>query len=327
MAGGSGKELREGLAWAAVERINGAWLSKDWESLEAAMDEEVTMALPGFSGKVEGRDGVVQSFKDFTGACETHEFLVPTRSVDVAGRTAVVNFAFSMVYVRGGRAYKCSGRDVWVLEERTGQVWKAVWRTMLDMDEWPLVTVSPAEETTVDAVAELAAKLSSELSAPVDLDSKFADAPEPSPSADDQGAKAPPIHFPGVAPCASKEERAAVAAQLHSERILLAKTAEDNVGAAAWDVVAAGGEAGPTLRVSLLAYPQDDAFVAYELLVALAEAAKASGCASVAVDLHEDLEEAHSAALSAGFMQQPSALVGKLSFVLATAAHQAETSQ
>ena len=38
--------------------------------------------------------------------------------VDVVGETAVVSFAFAMVYERDGASYRATGRDLWVFGQR-----------------------------------------------------------------------------------------------------------------------------------------------------------------------------------------------------------------
>jgi hypothetical protein len=39
-----------------------------------------------------------------------------------------------MLYERSGQAYRATGRDLWVFEEKDGEWW-AVGRTMLEMEE------------------------------------------------------------------------------------------------------------------------------------------------------------------------------------------------
>lgn len=310
MSGGGDREegIREQLAWSAVERINGAWLAGEWDALERALDEEVVMALPGFAGRVVGRAAVLQSFREFRGACETHEFLVPSREVDIAGRTAVVAFTFTMTYVRCSRAFKCTGRDVWVMEERTGQVWKAVWRTMLDTREWPLVTVAAPQSGEEDTVLSVVRSLSNSLLPPVDPDSKlaasmFADAVEEAPSPPPADVAA--LHFPGVAPPANKSERASLAVPIACDSLLIAQTeAEGRVGVIGWVFGSEGKEsdvAVATCRVNLFAFPQDDGYVAAELMLDVAERAAAHGCSRVTVSVHPLLEEADEVLFPLGF--------------------------
>jgi hypothetical protein len=59
-----------------------------------------------------------------------------TSQVD-ARRAAIASFAFAVVYERAGERYRSTGRDLWVFSRADG-VWRAVYRTMLDVSEEPL---------------------------------------------------------------------------------------------------------------------------------------------------------------------------------------------
>jgi ketosteroid isomerase-like protein len=94
------------------------------------------MAFPGFTGRIQGRDGFLAGFRDFSQNARIHEFRDHDHQVDVAGNTAVVTFRYDMVYERSGERYHSTGRDFWVFQNQ-GSAWIAVWRTMLDMEEKP----------------------------------------------------------------------------------------------------------------------------------------------------------------------------------------------
>lgn len=97
---------------------------------------EIAMVTPGFSSRAEGREAFVAGFVDFCQHATVDEFREHDLQVDVAGDTAVVSFAYEMVYERSGERYRATGRDLWVFAKQ-GKDWLAVWRAMLDLVENP----------------------------------------------------------------------------------------------------------------------------------------------------------------------------------------------
>jgi uncharacterized protein (TIGR02246 family) len=126
---------RESVA-AAMERINRAWLDRQPADLQALFHPDLTMALPGFVGRVEGRQALVAGFEDFCTHATVEDYHESNRQVDVVGDTAVVSFDYPMVYERLGQRNRATGRDLWVFA-RDGGKWLAVWRTMLNLEEQP----------------------------------------------------------------------------------------------------------------------------------------------------------------------------------------------
>lgn len=119
---------------AAMQEINRAWLEGRVDDLARLVDPHVVMVLPGFAGRVAGRDDFLAGFHDLSQNATVHQFREDDQQVDIVGDTAVVSFAYEMVYERSGGRYRATGRDLWVFA-RQGNAWLAVWRTMLDMDE------------------------------------------------------------------------------------------------------------------------------------------------------------------------------------------------
>lgn len=126
---------RESAA-AAMERINRAWLDRRPADLHALFHPDLTMALPGFVGRVEGRQTLVAGFEDFCTHATVEDYHESNQQVDVVGDTAIVSFDYQMVYERSGQRNKATGRDLWVFA-RHGDGWLAVWRTMLNLREQP----------------------------------------------------------------------------------------------------------------------------------------------------------------------------------------------
>ncbi len=97
---------------------------------------EIVMMVPGSSDRAEGREAFVVGFVDFCQHATVDEFREHDLQVDVAGDTAVVTFAYEMVYERSGARYRATGRDLWVFAKQDKD-WLAVWRAMFDLTENP----------------------------------------------------------------------------------------------------------------------------------------------------------------------------------------------
>ena len=126
---------REQVA-GVLSRINRAWLEGRPGDLAPLLHPQVVLVVPGFAARATGRDALVAGFVDFCENARVHDFEERDHQVDVAGRTAVASFAFTMVYERGGQRYRSTGRDLWVFS-REGDQWLATWRTMLEVTDEP----------------------------------------------------------------------------------------------------------------------------------------------------------------------------------------------
>jgi len=123
---------------AAMQRINRTWLDRRPGDLGPLLHPDITMVVPGFAGRVEGRETLVAGFVDFIDNATVHEYREADHQVDVIDDTAVVSFTYEMVYERAGERSRATGRDLWVFARRgEGGEWIAVWRTMLDLAEQP----------------------------------------------------------------------------------------------------------------------------------------------------------------------------------------------
>jgi hypothetical protein len=121
---------------SAMRAINQAWLGGRVDDLAPHVHPEIVMVLPGFSGQVRGHEPLLSGFRDFVQNASIENFRELDQQIDVVGVTAVVNFAYEMVYARAGERYRATGRDIWVFQ-REDTRWIAVWRTMLDLNETP----------------------------------------------------------------------------------------------------------------------------------------------------------------------------------------------
>jgi ketosteroid isomerase-like protein len=128
------QESKHEGATATMRRINQIWLDGQVEDMAPMVHPEIVMVVPGFTGRIQGREEFLAGFRDFCQNARIHEFRDHDHQVDVAGDTAVVTFLYDMVYERHSKRYRSTGRDLWVFQNQ-GRAWIAVWRTMLDMEE------------------------------------------------------------------------------------------------------------------------------------------------------------------------------------------------
>lgn len=120
-----------------LRRINASWLAGDFTALAAAFHPAMVMALPGFAARVEGRERLVGSFRDFMQQATVHSFAATEPEVEVWGDTAVATFRFDIDYEIGGERSRDTGGEAMVFLREEGR-WRAVWRTQIaDPSETP----------------------------------------------------------------------------------------------------------------------------------------------------------------------------------------------
>ena len=129
-----GDESTAAAVAEAMHAINQAWLEKRVDDMTPALDAEVVMVFPGFSGRMQGREPFLAGFRDFLHSATIHEFRDRGHQVDVVGDTAVITFPYEMLYSRSGERYLATGRDLWIFHKQ-GVAWIAVWRAMLEVNE------------------------------------------------------------------------------------------------------------------------------------------------------------------------------------------------
>ncbi|NJL29475.1 MAG: nuclear transport factor 2 family protein [Thermoanaerobaculia bacterium] len=117
-----------------VERVvldlNQAWLEGRVDDLPAFFHEDVVMQLPRAGGRVEGREAMVESYRQFIEAADIHTFEIAKLQVDVFEGTAVASLEFAITYELGDTIYEETGTDLTVLSLGE-EGWQVVWRTQL----------------------------------------------------------------------------------------------------------------------------------------------------------------------------------------------------
>lgn len=121
---------------SVLARLNAAWQSGDYAMLAECFDADVVMMLPNGTGRVEGREPIVASYRDFMESATITEYHEDPPAIDVWGDTAVASYRWAMSWVTRGAPDSGAGCDVLVFRRMAGpgaleEEWRAVWRTMM----------------------------------------------------------------------------------------------------------------------------------------------------------------------------------------------------
>ena len=116
-------------AWETVRRINAAWLEGHCERLDELFHDRVVVVGPDGTRYGEGKEAVVESYRDFGRRATILEFRESDGKVDVYDTVAVVSYRFDIDYAIDGQSSRETGREVMVLKKHGGR-WVAVWRML-----------------------------------------------------------------------------------------------------------------------------------------------------------------------------------------------------
>jgi hypothetical protein len=78
-------ESRRDDVAAAMGGINLAWLEGRLDDLAPMLHPEIVMVFPGFAGRVQGRESLLDGFRDFRQNATIQEFHEHDQQVDEAG--------------------------------------------------------------------------------------------------------------------------------------------------------------------------------------------------------------------------------------------------
>ena len=116
----------------ALRRLSESWRNRRYDELRDCFHDSAVMAVPGFSGRVAGRDALVESYREFMDRSTLDSYAEAPATIEIFENAAIAHFQWEMVWTSGGKQDRSSGRDLFafVREPESGR-WKAVWRTML----------------------------------------------------------------------------------------------------------------------------------------------------------------------------------------------------
>lgn len=120
---------------STLARLSAAWQNRHYEELAISLDERVVMSLPGFGGRVEGREALIESYREFMDRVTLTHYEEEPPAIDVFGNTAIASVRWKMDWITGGADNSAAGHDLFVLHgarESAGRNdWRIVWRTMM----------------------------------------------------------------------------------------------------------------------------------------------------------------------------------------------------
>ena len=114
--------------------INAAWRAQNYDAMTPRIHDDFVMIMPDFSGRVVGREPLIDSFRDFQSQSTMSEYEETDYEVDVIGSTGVATYNFTIRYSMSGKNYQSLGRDVWGFIQENG-AWLAAWRFLTDMQD------------------------------------------------------------------------------------------------------------------------------------------------------------------------------------------------
>lgn len=127
----------------SVRAINDAWLHHRFDELSNYFDEAMVLAMPGLEQRVEGRDPIIDSYRDFAGRATIQRFDAEQPRADVVGSTAITTTSFEIEYELEGTRYREGGTDLLIFA-RIGGRWQVVWRSVIPSDAAQAIGVGSA---------------------------------------------------------------------------------------------------------------------------------------------------------------------------------------
>lgn len=115
-----------------LSRLSSAWRERRYDELAEVFDEHIIMMLPGFSGRIEGRNALIESYREFMDRTTLTHYEEAPPTIDVWGSTAVTAHRWTMRWLDAGVASEAAGAEVFIFSRQyagAGQ-WRAVWRTI-----------------------------------------------------------------------------------------------------------------------------------------------------------------------------------------------------
>jgi uncharacterized protein (TIGR02246 family) len=117
---------------AILRKLSVAWQNRRYEELADLFDDKIVMVLPAFSGRIEGREAVVDGYREFMETAAVSDYQEDLPTIDVWGDTAIASYHWEMTWISGAKVESAAGYDAFVFARSSDGdgSWRAVWRTM-----------------------------------------------------------------------------------------------------------------------------------------------------------------------------------------------------
>ncbi len=113
-----------------TKTLDDCWSQGHLQDLPTFLAEDVVFVGPGGRPRVEGLEGALESYRQFTLYAEVKSYRTSDYVVTRRGDTAIVEYEWEMTWASGGEEHHDVGREVLVLLQRE-QTWKLAWRTQI----------------------------------------------------------------------------------------------------------------------------------------------------------------------------------------------------
>jgi ketosteroid isomerase-like protein len=118
--------------WAAMQRLNAAWLHGELDNLADVLHERMVIVPPGFQQRIEGAVACAEGYREFAQSATVQSYEESDARVEVFGATAIVSYLYSLTYTLEDASYQDSGHDLYVFVHEDGR-WQSVWRTLVPL--------------------------------------------------------------------------------------------------------------------------------------------------------------------------------------------------
>jgi Domain of unknown function (DUF4440) len=126
-------------AVSALQAYSAAWQTRDFAGLAERIDEAVVFVLPGFGGRLVGREALVQSYREFMDRATLTAYSEEPASASCWAGCEVVaaTVPWSMSWLADGVANRARGHDVFLLRAAPSapEGWRVIWRTMVFLED------------------------------------------------------------------------------------------------------------------------------------------------------------------------------------------------
>lgn len=112
-----------------IQQMTDTWRKGACDELDRFFHPDVVLLPPYGGDRIEGRDAMVDTFREFVESATTHDFEIMELTVDLTGPTAVAVLEFRVDYELDGERFEETGRDILVLTQQ--ESWVIVWRTQI----------------------------------------------------------------------------------------------------------------------------------------------------------------------------------------------------
>ena len=113
-----------------LKNIVAAWNTGNLEDLKKYFHSSMVIEGPDFQERKEGRDQCIQHHEEFHRNVKIKNFKDSDYQVTVWGDTALASCRFEGLIETKGKAFKDTGRDLYVFSRKNGE-WQAVWNSIV----------------------------------------------------------------------------------------------------------------------------------------------------------------------------------------------------